>query len=90
MSGSTYILEGHETELAQHSGHEVEVTGTIAGSSGASGTTGSTSGAGSAGTTSSGITAASGGSSSGSMGASGNQRIQVSSVRMVSTSCTNR
>ena len=47
MSGSTYILEG--SDLSQHNGHQVEITGTLAAAS----STGSTSGAGS--TTTAGI-----------------------------------
>lgn len=95
MSGSTYILEGRESELAQHSGHQVEVTGTLASASGSTGsttgaassgsTTGAPGGAGAAGTTTSGTTAASGGSSSAS--AAGSQHIQVTSVRMISSTC---
>jgi hypothetical protein len=104
MRGSTYILEGRESELAQHNGHEVEVTGTLmsatsgsgsstagtTGSTGASGapapgstsSPGSTSTPGASGTTASGTTAPSGGSSMAS------QHLQVTSVRMIASTCT--
>jgi len=98
MSGSTYILEGRESELAQHRGHQIEVTGTLAAStspgagssSGSAGSGATTSpGATGSGNTTSGTTAASGGSSSssGSMAGAG-QRVQVTSVRMISSTCT--
>jgi hypothetical protein len=88
MSGSTYILEGRDSELAQHSGHQIEVTGTLSPSASSTGSTsGAASGAPSAAsTTTSGTTTASGGSSAGSM-ASASQHIEVTSVRMIASSC---
>jgi hypothetical protein len=90
MTGSTYVLEGRETELAQHAGHQVEVTGTLAPAGSSSSTTGTTGSTGATGSTSSGTTSASGGStgSSSSMSSAANQRIEVTSVRMISSTCT--
>jgi hypothetical protein len=70
-SGSSYMLEGRQSELARHVGQQVEITGRVrsGSSSSASGTSGSTSG------------------TSGSMGA---ERVQVSTVKMISSSCSNR
>ncbi len=100
MAGSTYILEGRESDLTQHNGHQVEVTGTLAASS-STGSTSGTTGAGSTGAAGAGTTpgsspgttpngsAASGGSSaSGSTASAAAQRIQVTSVRMIASSCT--
>jgi hypothetical protein len=84
MSGSTYILEG--SDLAQHSGHQVEVTGTLAAASSTTGGgAGSTTTAGAPGSTSS--SAPGGASSTGSSASSSAQHIQVASVRMISSTC---
>jgi hypothetical protein len=79
MTGSTYILEGQESQLAQHSGHEVEVTGSLAAGSGsAPGSSSTTSGSSASSTTGSGARS--------SMG----ERINVTSVRMISSTCSSR
>jgi len=79
----TFTLEGKD--LAQHVGHQVQVTGTMIGA-GASG--GSTS-TGSSGTTAAGSTSSerSGGMSG---GAHDNTRLRVTSVKMISASCSNQ
>jgi len=91
MSGSTYVLEGRDSELSQHNGHQVEVTGTLAsasstGSSSGASTTGSSSGAtttsGAAGTSTSSPSASSSGSSASA------QHINVTSVRMIASTCS--
>jgi hypothetical protein len=74
-SGSSYILEGG-TNLAQHAGHRVEVTGTLSPGAKPAGTTGAAG---------AGATAATG--TAGSASAAGAQRLQVTSVRMVSADC---
>jgi hypothetical protein len=75
-SGNKYELEGSESQLSPHVGHEIEVTGTIDRSASSSGSsTPSTTG----GTTSS-------TSRTGSMGA--NQLLKVTSVRMISSTCS--
>ena len=82
------ILEGREAEIKQHVGHRVEVTGTLAraerpAESGSSSTSGSsTRGGSTAGTTG---TAATGSTAA---GATAPQRLQVSSVRMISNTCS--
>jgi hypothetical protein len=74
-AGMTYVLEGRSDELAKHAGHQIEVTGTLAPSSGAgSSPSGATGTAGAAGATPS-------------AGAGAQQRLQVSSVRMLSANC---
>jgi hypothetical protein len=76
-TGSRYMLEGQTSELQPHTGHQIEVTGTLdttsgSTSSGATGTTGTT-----------GSETSSGGSSS----MANAQRLKVSSVRMISATC---
>jgi hypothetical protein len=76
-SGTSYILEpSAAADLSAHNGHKIEVTGTLAPSSSSSGGAGATAGAGAAG--------AAGGASS---ARAASQRIQVTSVKMVSASC---
>jgi hypothetical protein len=91
MRGSTYILEGQASELSQHNGHEVEVTGTLASAASSTGSTGSSTGAassspGAAGTTpGSSASTAAGGST-----ASAGQRLNVTSVRMIASTCSEK
>jgi len=80
MSGTSYTLEGQETELKKHVGHKVEVTGTT-GSASSTGTS----------TTGTSSTATSGGTGSTSASSSmGGQTLHVTSVRMISSDCTSR
>jgi hypothetical protein len=105
-SGSAYMLEGNTSELRNHIGEQVEVTGRIEGSSsmgggsGASGsgsTSGSTGGgstSGSTGGTTSG-TSSTGSGTSGSTGSSAmnsgsGARLRVESVRTVASTCSSR
>jgi hypothetical protein len=99
-ASSSYVLMGQDSDLQKHVGHQIEVTGTVDNSmsgrtstSGAAGSTaggttagstagGSTSGSTAGGTTAGGSTMAGGGSMS------GGQHLRVSSVRMISASCT--
>jgi len=86
----SYMLEGRDSELKNHVGHKVEVTGTLDSSTGSSsgstsssaGTTGTTSG------TSSGTAGA--GTSTGSSSAMNGigQHLRVTSVRMISADCS--
>jgi hypothetical protein len=94
MSAATYILEGRDADLTPHNGHQVEVTGTIASAAPSSGATsgtapGSTAAGGA--TASPGAPAAGSTSSapaaSASSAASSGQRIQVASVKMISSTC---
>jgi hypothetical protein len=103
MSGSTYILDGRDAELAQHNGHQVEVTGMMAsssstgasagtampGSSSASGSTGSGSSASGASAPTSGASTSTPGSGStaSSMTSAGGQRLQVTSIKMLASTC---
>jgi hypothetical protein len=97
-SGSAYMLEGSTSELGNHVGEQVEVTGHMEGSmasgSGASGsgTTSSGSTTGLGGSTSGGTAragSASGTGMSGSAGsAAGGARLRVDSVRTIASTCT--
>jgi len=99
MSGSSYMLEGQESELTKHIGHQVEVTGTVASGSGSmsgsgtsgSGSTGSGTTGSASGTSGSGTSASSGSGSSGNLSrATGSQRLHVTSVRMIASTCSGR
>jgi len=81
-SGSTYVLEGKTDELAKHSGHKVEVTGTLSSDMSHGSRTGT--GTGTSGTG----TAGSGTSASGSPDLSMAPHLRVSSVRMISSDCS--
>ena len=94
-SGTTYILEGG-TDLAQHVGHQVEVTGVMA-SGGRDSSTGgsrigSTPGAatqgGDAGRDSNTADAARGGNTGSSSATTAAARLRVSAVRMISATCS--
>jgi len=74
--GTTYALEGHESDLKKHVGHRIEVTGTTSPKSDKDATT-STSTTTSAGTT----TGKADGSAIGT-------RLRVSSIRMISADCS--
>jgi len=68
------MLDGSSSELTPHVGHEVEITGMIEpSSSGSAGTSATTTGAGAT-------------TTSGAAGAS--QHLKVSSVKMISSTCT--
>jgi len=82
MSGSTYVLEGRDSELSQHNGHQVEVTGTLASASSTGSSSGATTTSGAAGTSSSSPSASSSGSSASA------QHINVTSVRMIASTCS--
>jgi hypothetical protein len=95
MSGSRYILEGDNSELTKHVGHQIEVTGTVSRSGSTGSTSGTTGGTTTGGTTAGGTTAGgttaggtTSGSASGSMSSSSGQHLRVSSVRMISSSCS--
>jgi len=86
MSGTSYTLEGQETELKKHVGHKVEVTGTTGSASGSStGTSTTGSASGTSGTATSGGTGSTSASSS-----MGGQTLRVTSVRMISADCSSR
>ena len=74
MRGTRYMLDGHDSELKNHVGHRIEVTGTIGSQAdrGAAATSTTTSG-----------------SASTRMNAP-TQTLKVSSVRMISASCSAR
>jgi hypothetical protein len=78
-SGTTYQLEGNASELRNHVGHQVEVTGRLDSSMSGSGST--------AGATAGGTTA--GGATAGASSSSG-PKLRVESVKMVSSSCASR
>jgi len=88
MGGRSYILDASPSELQNHVGHQIEVTGTIDRSASSSyGNPPSTAG----GTTAGGTTA--GGTTTGAAGSTGarsgaNQHLKVTSVKMVSSTCT--
>jgi hypothetical protein len=78
MAGTSYILEGG-SDLEKHAGHQIEVTGTLVpASTGASGAAGA--GAAGAGATS--------GAGSTSASAAAPQHLKVTSVRMISATCS--
>jgi hypothetical protein len=81
MSGSTYMLEGKQ-DLSAHAGHKVEITGTLDGmaNSGAAASTATATGRAESATSQTGASAAA------SMPAG--QRLQVSSVKMISPNCS--
>jgi len=81
MRGSTYVLEGRGSELSPHNGHQVEITGTLASASSTGSSSATTTTPGAAGTTSSSPSASSSGSSSTA------QHIDVTSVRMIASTC---
>ena len=70
--GSSYVLDGRDTELKNHVGHKIEVTGTLESHKGMSSTSPS---------------ATSSGSASTHMN-DGAQRLQVASVRMIASDCS--
>jgi hypothetical protein len=80
-SGSTYVLEGHESDLKSHAGQKVEVTGTLDSTTGSSST-------GATGATSSSSPTAQAGATGGTASATAAQRLRVSSVRMISADCS--
>jgi hypothetical protein len=96
--GSTYVLEGQESDLKKHVGHKVEVTGTTDSSAsdsgnraGASGTSGGSTTAATTSGTSSSTASGSGTTGSGSMNnMAGGTHLRVSSVRMVSADCSTK
>src|SRR5438094_4636810 len=72
MGGNKYQLEGSATELEKHVGHQIEVTGTIDRNA--------------SGSTAGGAAAGAAGSASSRSGA--NPSLKVTSVKMVSSTCT--
>jgi hypothetical protein len=90
---ATYVLAGPDTELKKHVGHRVEVVGTLdsrsrsdtSGGTSMSGTTGTA-----AGSTASGSGAASSAGKPGAGAAMKAQRLRVSSVRMISSDCSDQ
>ena len=80
--GATYMLDGNDSELKNHVGHRIEVTGSVAGSmSGMNhGTTGSPA-------TSTAASSSSSGSSSDKM-TNVNQTLNVTSIKMISADCS--
>jgi len=88
----SYVLDGQESDLKNHVGHRVEVTGTIVGNNGPmnSGSTAagsSATGATTGGTTATGTTT---GSTTGAAGGHGSMagQLRVSSIRMISSECS--
>ena len=75
-SGSTYMLEGKTSDLKMHVGHQVEITGKLAGDSSST-------------SRSSTSTSAAGATSSSSSTMSG-QKLEVESVRMIASTCSSR
>ncbi|HZT75037.1 MAG TPA: hypothetical protein VFA27_00165 [Vicinamibacterales bacterium] len=85
-SGSTYLLEGDNSELRQHANQEVEIRGRIESS-----TSGSTSSYGSTGSTAGSTSSATSGSNRSASSSSTNaQRVRVESVREISSTCSSR
>jgi len=89
----SYMLDGQESDLKQHVGHRVEVTGTIVGNNGTMnpGSTaagGSASGATTAGTTATGTAAGSTTGAAGGHGSMASGQLHVSSIRMISSDCS--
>lgn len=85
-----YLLEGRADELAKHVGHQIEVTGSMSASasnrSGAQGATGTAGAAGRADEPRAGATSPQ--SSTGAQASAGQEeRLQVSSIRMISANC---
>ena len=74
--GTTYALEGHESDLKKHVGHRIEVTGTTSAKSDKDATTSTST------TTSAGTTTGKGD------GAAVGTRLHVSSIRMISADCS--
>jgi len=70
----SYVLDGHDSELKNHVGHRIEVTGTIEGQdrSGSSSATSTTT------------------SGSASSRMAGGDRLKVSSVRMIAADCSSK
>jgi hypothetical protein len=96
MMGTSYMLDGNDSELKNHVGHRVEVKGTVAGGS-ASGmsSSGSPTGGSATGssTTSGGGATGSSSTSTGTAGAGGHgamaaNHLRVSSIRMLSANCS--
>jgi hypothetical protein len=93
--GTTYVLDGG-TDLAQHVGHQVEVTGmttrggrdSSAGGSRTGGVPGATTQGGDPGRDSTAADAARGGNTGTSSANSGTARLRVSTVRMISATCS--
>jgi hypothetical protein len=80
------MLQGGTTDLSQHVGHQVEVTGTLA--QGGSQASGAASGSSASGQSAD--SQARGGSSTsgvGTSGTAGGQSLRVTSVRTISTTC---
>jgi hypothetical protein len=94
MPTSLMLNPAADVDLKAHVGHKIEVTGTMAGGRGGAGGTGTTAGTTSGtttsgttgtGTTATGTSAAGGGTQGGGRGA---RNVTVTSVRMVSESCS--
>jgi hypothetical protein len=83
--GTTYMLSGNDSELKNHVGHQVEVTGTVDSTSGGSGST-TSSGTPTTSGTSSSTTGSAGSSASGNMSAA--QHLRVLSIKMISADCS--
>ena len=79
-SGASYMLTGKDSELKNHVGHRIEVTGSVSGSmSGMNhGTTGSTSTSGST----------SGSTAGADKATMPSQTLRVSSIKMISADCS--
>ncbi|ABF41125.1 proteophosphoglycan 5 [Candidatus Koribacter versatilis Ellin345] len=74
-TGTTYNLSGPTSSLSAHVGHEIQVVGTTASASSGS---------------SSGSTSSTSSTPSSASGSSGNQTLNVTSAKMVSSSCSNQ
>ncbi len=80
-TGTTYTLSGPTSALAAHVGHELQVTGTTSGSSAASSS-------GSASSSASSPSSSTSSTPSSASGAGGSQTLNVTSAKMVSSSCS--
>jgi hypothetical protein len=91
--GTSYRLEGQESELKKHVGHRVEITGTTSSVNGGSttgtgGSTGTSTGT-TSGTTATGSTGGAGSTSrSGADSMGGGAQMRVSSVKMIASDCS--
>jgi hypothetical protein len=94
--GSSYVLDGRDSDLKKHVGHKIEVTGTTDSSVSGAGNqaAGRTSTGGTTGTTATAATSAdhptsgAGSSSASEHDMTGATRLHVTSVRMISADCS--
>jgi hypothetical protein len=81
-SSGSYMLDGRDSELKNHVGHRIEVTGTVENHGDHAGAAGSTSSATS--------TTTSGSASNRMSTNNGTPMLKVSSVRMISADCSSK